>query len=157
SRIANTGLPETARSLRPAFVRLACRSSVAAVGMTYRSSLMRIVVPLLCCMAALASEAIAAPTPVSAESQKVYETKVKPFLEAHCVKRHNDKVTRAGFRIDTLGTHFLAGKTADHWKEIYDNIALGKMPPKKEPRPNPTEAAVVTDWIIHELRDAERR
>ncbi|MCE9530340.1 MAG: hypothetical protein K8T89_04285, partial [Planctomycetes bacterium] len=72
------------------------------------------------------------PSPLSAESQTVFEGKVKPFLKAHCFKCHDDKETRAGFRIDTLGTDFLAGKTADHWKEIYDNLGLGKMPPKKE-------------------------
>jgi hypothetical protein len=91
------------------------------------------------------------------ESRKVYEEKVKPFLEAHCVGCHGEKVTKAGFRIDTLGTDFLAGKTADQWKEIYDNIGVGKMPPKKEPRPDTAQASAVTDWIARELRSAERR
>jgi len=100
--------------------------------------------------------ASAAAPPHSPESQKVFDTKVKPFLEAHCVKCHNDKETRAGFRIDNLGTDFLAGKTADHWKEIYDNIGLGKMPPKKEARPKESEAAAVMGWIDQEIRNAER-
>ena len=63
--------------------------------------------------------------PLSSESQTVYETKVKPFLAAHCLKCHDDGTTRAGFRIDTLGTDFLADKAADHWKEIYDNLGAG--------------------------------
>lgn len=108
-------------------------------------------------IAAQAGLATAATPALSNESKKVYEAKVKPFLEAHCVKCHNDKETRAGFRIDTLGTDFLADKTADHWKEIYDNIGVGKMPPKKEARPDPREASVVMDWIIQELRAAEKR
>jgi Protein of unknown function (DUF1592)/Protein of unknown function (DUF1587)/Protein of unknown function (DUF1595) len=108
----------------------------------------------LVAQALLAAPAAAAP--LSTESQKTYDTKVKPFLKAHCTKCHDDKVTRAGFRIDTLDTDFLAGKTADSWKEIYDNMGLDKMPPKKEPRPNPKAAAEVTDWIIQELRNAEK-
>jgi hypothetical protein len=104
--------------------------------------------------ALLAVPALAAP--LSPESQKVYDTRVKPFLKAHCTKCHDGKVTRAGFRIDTLDTDFLAGKTADQWREIYDKIGLDEMPPKKQPRPNPKAAAEVTDWIIQELRNAEK-
>src|SRR6516225_1825648 len=102
------------------------------------------------------NKAPAGPASPTLESRTVYDKVVKPFLESHCVKCHNDKETRAGFRIDTLGTDFLAGKTADHWKEIYDNIGVGKMPPKKEARPDPRQVSVVMEWIIQELRAAEK-
>lgn len=95
--------------------------------------------------------------PLSADSQAVYETKVKPFLAEHCVHCHDDNTTRAGFRVDTLGTDFLADKTADHWKEIYDKLGLGKMPPKDEPRPHAGDVTAVMDWIDREIRNAERR
>jgi hypothetical protein len=95
--------------------------------------------------------------PLSAESQVVYDTRVKPFLQATCFKCHGEKKTFAGLRLDTLGTDFLVGKTADTWKEVYDRIGNRSMPPKKEPRPNPDEATVATDWIIQELRNAEKR
>jgi hypothetical protein len=98
-----------------------------------------------------------AAAPLSSESQTVYDAKVKPFLQANCFKCHDDKKTLAGLRLDTLGTDFLSGKTGHTWKEIYDRIGNRSMPPKKEPRPDATEASVVTDWIIHELRDAEKR
>jgi hypothetical protein len=95
--------------------------------------------------------------PLSSESRVVYDTRVRPFLQANCFKCHGDKKTLAGLRLDTLGTDFLAGKTADTWKEIYDRIGNRSMPPKKEPRPEPAQATVVTDWIISELRHAEKR
>jgi hypothetical protein len=95
--------------------------------------------------------------PLSIESQAVYETKVRPFLAAHCLKCHDDATTRAGFRIDTLGTDFLADKAADHWKEIYDNLGVGKMPPKDEDRPKASDVTLVMDWIDREIRHAERR
>jgi mono/diheme cytochrome c family protein len=102
-------------------------------------------------------KAPAGPASPPLEAREVYAKVVKPFLQAHCVKCHNDKETRAGFRIDTLGADFLVGKTADHWKEIYDNIGLGNMPPKKEPRPAISDAKLVMDWIDQEIRDAKRR
>src|SRR5215469_10305024 len=89
--------------------------------------------------------------PLSAESQTVYETKVEPFLAEHCLHCHDNITTRAGFRIDTLGTDFLADKTADHWKEIYDKLGLGKMPPKDEARPKESDVTVVMDWIDEEI------
>ncbi len=98
-----------------------------------------------------------AAAPLSSESQAVYDAKVKPFFQANCFKCHDDKKTLAGLRLDTLGTDFLSGKTGDTWKEIYDRIGNRSMPPKKEPRPDATEASVVTDWIIQELRNAEKR
>jgi mono/diheme cytochrome c family protein len=94
--------------------------------------------------------------PLSPESQRQFDQTVRPFLEDRCYQCHDENKTRAGFRIDTLGTDFLAGKTADNWKEIYDNLGLGKMPPKKEPRPTEAEARAVTDWIDQEMRNAER-
>jgi hypothetical protein len=117
---------------------------------------MRSALALLCCLAAPLPLATAATPPLSPDSQKVYDSKVKPFLHARCIKCHDDRDTQAGFRIDTLGTDFLAGKTADHWREIYDRLGLGKMPPKKEPRPDAREVALVMDWISQELRHAEK-
>src|SRR5262245_56724092 len=114
------------------------------------------IVLLLGCLALATLPVPTASAPLSPESRKVYDSRVKPFLKAHCVGCHDDKKTSAGFRIDTLGTDFLEGKTADHWKEIIDNINLGKMPPKKQARPDPREAFAVVEWVAQELRNAEK-
>lgn len=91
------------------------------------------------------------------ESQEVYNTTVRPFLQTNCLKCHGEQKTLAGLRLDTLGTDFLSGKTGDVWREVYDRIGNRSMPPKKEARPDATEASRVTDWIILELRTAEKR
>jgi hypothetical protein len=114
-----------------------------------------VLVTLLASTSGVSADAV---SPLSAESQKVYETRVKPFLVAHCVDCHNEKKTLASFRIDTLGVDFLADKTGDSWKEIYDNISLGKMPKRKKLTAKEVEEAnVVTDWIDQEIRNAEQR
>jgi len=94
---------------------------------------------------------------LSPESQAVYDNTVKPFLQANCVKCHGEQKTLAGLRLDTLGTDFLSGKTGDVWREVYDRIGNRSMPPKKEPRPDAAESLKVADWIIQELRTAEKR
>jgi hypothetical protein len=94
---------------------------------------------------------------LSPDSQAVYDHTVKPFLQTHCLKCHGEQKTLSGLRLDTLGTDFLSGKTGDVWREVYDRIGNRAMPPKKEPRPDATEASKVTEWIIQELRTAEKR
>ena len=81
---------------------------------------------------------------------------VKPFLERHCYACHDAKKAKAGFRIDELGTDFLAGKTADVWKEVIDQINSGAMPPKDEPRPDAKASFAVVEWVGRELKRAER-
>ena len=94
---------------------------------------------------------------LSPESRLAYEKRVLPFLKQHCWKCHDADTAKAGFQVDALGTDFLAGKTADHWREAVDKINLGKMPPMKEPRPDPKEAFAVVEWVNLELRNAEKR
>jgi hypothetical protein len=93
---------------------------------------------------------------LSAESRATYEKRVLPFLKQHCWKCHDEDSARAGFRVDDLGTDFLAGKTADRWREAIDQINLGKMP-KSKTKPDPKEAFAVTEWVNQELRNAEKR
>lgn len=92
---------------------------------------------------------------LSAESQATYEKRVLPFLKKYCWQCHDQDSAKAGFQVDTLGTDFLAGKTADHWREAIDQINLGKMP--KKGRPDPKEAFAVVEWVNQELRNAEKR
>jgi hypothetical protein len=103
-----------------------------------------------------AADAPKAPV-LSPESQKTYQERVVPFLKKHCWECHDEKSAKAGFRVDVLGTDFLADRTADHWREAIDKVSVGKMPPKKQPRPDPAEAFAVVTWVNQELRNAEKR
>jgi len=93
---------------------------------------------------------------LSAESRTTYEQRVLPFLKQHCWKCHDESSAKAGFRVDDLGTDFLAGKTADRWREAIDQINLGKMP-KTKTKPDAKEAFVIVEWVNLEIRNAERR
>jgi hypothetical protein len=93
---------------------------------------------------------------LSPESRTTYEKRVLPFLKQHCWKCHDESSAKAGFRVDDLGTDFLAGKTADRWREAIDQINLGKMP-KSKAKPDAKEAFVIVEWVNQEIRNAERR
>ncbi len=93
---------------------------------------------------------------LSDESRTIYQRQVLPFLEEHCWECHDASSAKAGFRVDDLGVDFLAGKTADRWREAIDQINLGKMP-KGETKPDPKASFAVTEWVNRELRNAEKR
>ena len=91
-----------------------------------------------------------------ANSDKTWEETVKPFLQQHCFTCHDQRQARAGFRMDQLSTDFQQGDSADKWLEVMDNINLGSMPPKENPRPDPEESFAVVKWIAGQLHEAER-
>jgi hypothetical protein len=103
-----------------------------------------------------ADEAPKASPFLSADSRATYEKRVVPFLKEHCWSCHDESTAKAGFRVDDLGTDFLAGKTADRWHEAIDQINLGKMPKSKN-KPDPKESFAVTEWVNQEIRNAEKR
>jgi hypothetical protein len=105
---------------------------------------------------AQADEAPKASPVLSTESRTTYEQRVVPFLKKHCYQCHDENSAEAGFRVDELGTDFLAGKTADRWRDAIDQINLGKMP-KKKTKPDANEAFAVVEWVNQELRNAEKR
>src|SRR5689334_5968123 len=92
-----------------------------------------------------------------AASKAVYDKDVVPFLKQNCFACHDAKKAKAGLRLDTLGTDFLAGKNADVWHEVINQINAGKMPPEEaKERPDPKQSFAVVEWVGRELKNAER-
>jgi hypothetical protein len=90
------------------------------------------------------------------DSKHEYSTLVQPFIQHHCLKCHDAKSARAGFRIDLLSSDFTQGNTAGLWKEVMDKLNDGSMPPKKEPRPDANVAYAVGQWVAGQLTAVER-
>jgi mono/diheme cytochrome c family protein len=103
------------------------------------------------------NEAAVAKRDLPPEDRKVYDDHVLPFLKKYCHGCHGEAVRKAGLRLDDLGPDFLMGKNADVWKEVIDNINLGKMPPKSATtRPAADESFPVVAWVGRQLKRAER-
>ncbi|MDB5334591.1 MAG: hypothetical protein JWN70_210, partial [Planctomycetaceae bacterium] len=84
-----------------------------------------------------------------------YSENVKPFIEQHCLACHGEKTTKAGYRVDLLGTDFTAPSVAEQWKEVIDRINAGEMPPKDRPRPDAKKAAALVSWVNERLQGIE--
>jgi len=113
----------------------------------------RAIVFLVACAAACAGRSISAKEPAAGTAPP---PAVAKFLDGHCLRCHGEKVRKSGLRLDDLGVEFLAGRTADRWREVVDRINLGDMPPAGEPRPDPAAAAAVAEWVGRQLQQAER-
>jgi len=92
---------------------------------------------------------------VPARAGNDFEQTVKPFFADHCVKCHGEKKQKGDLRLDTLPADFVGMSSSTHWTDILDRMNSGEMPPEKEPRPEPRDAARVVDWIATQLAEAD--
>ena len=80
---------------------------------------------------------------------------MKPFLAEHCARCHGEEKQKGNLRFDMLPRDFAAPISAGHWADAMQRISSGEMPPEKEPRPKPGDAARVVEWIAQQLKEGE--
>src|SRR4051794_12864110 len=78
------------------------------------------------------------------------------FFEAHCHRCHDDVSKRGGLDLTSLEFDPADPANIARWVKVYDRVAAGEMPPRKEPRPKASDAAAMTRWLHDELVAAER-
>lgn len=96
------------------------------------------------------------PAPQDAPDLPTFESAVLPFFRAHCVGCHGPKQQKGKLRLDTIKGDLLRGGDGPRWKEVYDRLNLGEMPPAEEPRPAAADVEKVVAWIAGEMGKAER-
>ncbi|HWN95603.1 MAG TPA: DUF1592 domain-containing protein [Methylomirabilota bacterium] len=63
------------------------------------------------------------------------------FIEKHCADCHDDTTRKAGLNLLDLGYHPDDSANLAIWVRVHDRVKAGEMPPRKKPRPDPTELA----------------
>lgn len=77
------------------------------------------------------------------------------FLEAHCIRCHDEDSEKGDFRIDNLSPK-VGFENTPQWLEIMERINSGEMPPKKEKsQPKAEESALVVEWIAARMKEGE--
>src|SRR5436853_6475501 len=76
-----------------------------------------------------------------------FDATVQPFFGTYCLRCHDDKKQKGGFRLDTLPRDFTNRAVAQRWSELLFRINSGEMTPKKEPQPRAEELGKVAEWI----------
>lgn len=80
----------------------------------------------------------------ASEPMDSFQGKVKPFLEAHCVKCHGANKQSGDVRLDNLDLK--SKDAASRWAAVRDQLRDGLMPPTKEPRPDPAKVRELVSW-----------
>ena len=83
------------------------------------------------------------------------DSKVRAYLETHCLKCHDADVQKGDFRIDNLSPK-IGFEDTPQWLELMERINSGEMPPKKEKvKPTAEESAKTVEWIAARMKEGE--
>lgn len=86
-----------------------------------------------------------------------FQSQVKPFLNAHCVKCHGPNKSKGEITLHALNGDLAAGEDLARWETILEMLKLGEMPPEDEPQPDDATRKAVANWIESGLRENVRR
>ena len=82
-----------------------------------------------------------------------FESLVKPFLENHCLDCHDDETKKGDLALDGLTE--VNTKSFSIWKQIWEQVALKEMPPKKKKnQPEAIDRLRLSQWILAEMEKA---
>jgi hypothetical protein len=82
-------------------------------------------------------------------------TKLRAFLDRHCVECHDTETKKGGLDLTTLLFDLQSPKEFATWVKVHDRVADGEMPPKKKARPEPKELASFTSKLAVSLTEAD--
>lgn len=97
--------------------------------------------------------AAARPTTLPADEAVSY-TRVAPLFEKHCYGCHSGAKAKGKLQVDKLNPDFVKGKDGDHWRDVFDRLNFGDMPPASEPALKKEDRALMTAWLDQERRRA---
>jgi hypothetical protein len=82
---------------------------------------------------------------------------VQPFLEKHCVECHDVDTKKGGLDLNALKPAATSVEDFAAWVRVYDRVANGEMPPKKQARPKAADVAAFTNSFFRLLVADERK
>jgi mono/diheme cytochrome c family protein len=104
--------------------------------------------------AATETKLAAADEKPSLQKASDFDSRLRPFLDRHCVSCHGPDLQTRGLRLDTLPATFADRAVSATWIKVFDRLSRGEMPPKNKPRPPAKDAAAFIDGLHRELHDA---
>ena len=82
-------------------------------------------------------------------------TKQQLFFEQHCTDCHDDETSKGNFNLTSLQMDFTNPDNLAKWKNVYDRIESGEMPPKKKARPPHADLVDALGILGKQLTEAE--
>ncbi len=79
-----------------------------------------------------------------------------PFMKKHCYECHGEKQTKADLDLARFKDDATILKDHKLWKSVLQQVNSGEMPPKKKPRPAPSDLAAFNSAIENAFALAEK-
>ncbi len=81
---------------------------------------------------------------------------VEPLLSKSCAGCHGPKKTEGRLRLDKLNADLLQGGDVERWREVYNALVKGEMPPddSREEKLSDEARGVVVQWLGEEIHKA---
>ncbi|MCZ7645132.1 MAG: DUF1592 domain-containing protein [Planctomycetota bacterium] len=93
--------------------------------------------------------------PSADELNAQFVERVRPLLDTHCLRCHNEKKHKGGVRLDDLAG-VLDEANVPRWTEVKNVLDVGAMPPEEvEERPSRIDQDLLLKWIGNALRRYE--
>jgi hypothetical protein len=80
--------------------------------------------------------------------------RIAPILQKHCYSCHSGDKPKGELRMDRLDPDLIQGKDGDHWREVYDRLNFGDMPPEDSPPLAAEDRELLITWLVQERRRA---
>lgn len=87
----------------------------------------------------------------NAKPDLTFDKTVQPFLVNNCFECHNEERHASGLNLEGFDSAAALTKAPATIKLILDKLKTGQMPPAQQPRPNPADLAVVTEWLAQQV------
>jgi len=97
---------------------------------------------------ALLALVVAAPVHVQAQQKPSFDA-VAPLLKTYCVSCHAGDKPQGELNLANLAPDFAANESA--WKNVFERLNEGSMPPKNKPQPSAAEQKTILAWVASGL------
>src|SRR6266446_1045838 len=75
-----------------------------------------------------------------------FDKAVAPVLKEHCLKCHSGDKPKGDLSLDGITADFV--KHGDTWKDVFEKLSDGSMPPKGKAQPTPEQRRAMSDWLL---------
>lgn len=99
-------------------------------------------------------QALATPVPRGMDG---FSSRVRPFLETHCIRCHGPEKSKGEMTLHTLNGDLGAGRDLDRWENVLEVLEYEEMPPENESQPSAGEREAIRKWIDAGLREYVRK
>jgi len=99
-------------------------------------------------------QALAMPVPRGIDG---FSSRVRPFLETHCIRCHGPEKSKGEMTLHTLNGDLGAGRDLDRWENVLEVLEYEEMPPENESQPSAGEREAIRKWIDAGLREYVRK